>query len=585
MNVAEFLVAIVNRLGTDTGFCLTGGMAMHINRAAHESPLRMIYCNHEQAVAAAADGYAKARDYQTAGLAIVTSGPGVTNTITSVASAHFDSVPMFILAGQVKSADINAFGVRSRGAQETPHLDLMRPVTKLAFRYTPDTVDDATLAANLAQALTGRKGPVFVETPLDIQPRQQPDGEARVEAVVAAVRAHILSDRSTGQAAAAEIMAALAAAKRPVLVIGNGLRIAGVSRAQIKALIEGTGIPALFTSASFDLVPFDHPQHYGCAGGLAPTHANRIIQSADAIAFLGTRLDLLTTAFNPANYGRSAQRFVVECDQPEIDKNAGIPNTVFLRENVAGVADNMARMAGTIAVPAAWTAQCQEWRAEDREHEKAAFVDRRMSSFNVSRTLSASPQARNLVPTASGYACEGLCRFYQPREGASFAWAGHVLGSMGLGLPTAIGAAAALGGAPVVCVEGDGGLLLNVQELFTLRANPDLPLTVVVLNNGGYQSIMQSQKRAFNKEFGASEASGLSAVRFDLLAEMAGLPYVKCETLDAFEAEMAGTDAPKRRLIELLVVEDGYRGPAVQTKFDANGVPYSTDIGDVTWNR
>ncbi len=584
MNVAEFLLAIVQRLGTDTGFSLTGGMAMHFNRAAAESPLHMIYCNHEQAVAAAADGYAKAREFQTAGLAIVTSGPGVTNTITSVASAYYDSVPMFILAGQVKTADINAFGVRSRGAQETPHLELMRPVTKLAFRYIPSEVDDDALAANMAQALAGRKGPVFVEVPLDVQPRQMDDADARLDRIVARIHEIIRDDRSTGEAAVGSIMQALATAKRPVLVVGNGLRIAGVSRADIRALVEQTGIPALFTWASFDLMDFDHPSNFGSAGGLAPTHSNRILQNADVVVFLGARLDLLTTAFNPQNYGRAAHRFVVECDQPEIDKNQGQANTTFLRENVAGVADALLARAGDVVVDPSWIGRCRQWRAEDRAEEAGAFGERRLNTFQVSRVLSASKQARYLVPTASGYATEGLARFYQPREGATFAWAGHTLGSMGLGLPTAIGAAAGRHGEPVVCVEGDGGVLLNVQELFTVRANPDLPLTVVVLNNGGYQSIMQSQKRAFGKEFGASEASGLTTVNFELLAELAGLPFIRCDTLDAFEAVMSDA-APARRFIELMVVEDGYRGPSVQTKFDADGKPYSTDIGDVAWSR
>jgi acetolactate synthase-1/2/3 large subunit len=206
MNVAEFILSNIQKLGTDTAFCLTGGMAMHINRAADESALRMIYCNHEQAVAAAADGYAKAKDYVVPGLAIVTSGPGVTNTITSVASAYYDSVPMFVLAGQVKRADINAHGVRSRGAQETPHLELMQQVTKCAFRYQPAEVDDATLAANLAQAVTGRKGPVFIDIPLDVQAEVVPDAEARLEKIAALIAAAVHKDHEIPEAAVSAII-------------------------------------------------------------------------------------------------------------------------------------------------------------------------------------------------------------------------------------------------------------------------------------------------------------------------------------------------------------------------------------------
>jgi len=584
MNVAEFLLTIIQKLGTDTGFCLTGGMAMHINRAAAESSLRMIYCNHEQAVTAAADGYSKALDYKIPGLAIVTSGPGVTNTITSVASAYYDSVPMYILAGQVKTADINKFNVRSRGAQETPHLALMQQVTKCAFRYVPAQVNDELLIQHLSQAVAGRKGPVFVEVPLDIQALLVEDGAARVEAVVAGIQAIVRQDLGTDGAAVASIVSALATAQRPVLVVGNGVRISGVSREKLKVLLEKLEIPTLFTWASFDLLSFDHSLNFGCAGGLAPTHANRVLQNADVAVFLGTRLDLLTTAFNPQNFGRAAKRFIVEWDQAEIDKNIGQSNTTFLRENVAGVIDGLFNQADVIPKNATWVNQCKTWREDDRVEESHAFDDKRLNTYQMARVLSASPLSRYIVATGSGYAIEGLARFFRPADGATFSLAGPCLGSMGLSLPTAIGAAAALG-KPVVCVEGDGGLMLNVQELLTIQANPDLPLSVIVMNNGGYQSIIQSQKRAFGKEFGASPNSGLAAIRFDLLAQVAGLSYVLCETLEQFEAAMADELAGPRRFIELRVVEDGYRGPAVSTKFTSDGIPYSTDLGDISWVR
>lgn len=581
MNVAEFILAIIQKLGTDTAFSLTGGMAMHINRAADESSMRMIYCNHEQAVAAAADGYAKAKDYVVPGLAIVTSGPGVTNTVTSVASAYYDSVPMFIVAGQVKCADINAHGVRSRGAQETPHLELMRPITKHAFRYMPAEVDDDTLAAYLARAVSGRKGPVFIEIPLDVQAEVVPDAEARIAKISAQIAEAANEGHRIPEAAVAAILDGLKGASKPVLVVGNALRIAGISRAAIKKLVEKIGVPTLFTWASFDLMDYDHALNFGCAGGLAPTHSNQIIQSADFILFLGTRLDLLTTAFNPGNYGRNARRIVVELDEREIAKNASMPNTSFFNENVTGVVDALLTRAPAVDTPE-WLEHCRRLLETDRACEQETFGAPRLTTYQISNVLSKSRLGKYVVPTASGYATEGIARFFKPTENASFAWAGHVLGSMGLGLPTAVGAVAALK-QPVVCLEGDGGLLLNVQELFTLAANPDLPLTVLVLNNRGYQSIIKSQARAFKKQFGASAISGLYELEFALLAKLAGLPYEKCDTLEQLETSL-NSGAP-RRLIDVAVEEDGYRGPAVTTKFDENGKPYSTDIGDVNWSR
>jgi acetolactate synthase-1/2/3 large subunit len=186
------------------------------------------------------------------------------------------------------------------------------------------------------------------------------------------------------------------------------------------------------------------------------------------------------------------------------------------------------------------------------------------------------------VPTASGFAVEGFLRFFRAGPGVTLSIAGHCLGSMGLGLPMAIGAATALK-KRVICLEGDGGFLLNIQELFTIAANPQLLVTLIVMNNGGYQSIMKSQHRAFGKEFGASKVSGLAQTNFAAVAAMVNLHYFKATSAEEFEEVLSNPDTPERCLIELILEEDGYRGPSVSTKFDANGKPYSTDIGDVAW--
>ena len=584
MNVANFILNIIRKLGTDTVFSLTGGMAMHINRAVAESGMQVVYCNHEQAVAAAADGYAKAKEFQIPGLAVVTSGPAVMNIVNSVASAHYDSVPVFILAGQVKTADINAFGVRSRGAQETPQLDVMKTITKCAFRYIPDQISDDQLAQNMAQAIAGRKGPVFIEFPLDMQALEAKDAENRIAAIVTKIHEIVRSDMSAESQAVAAITEALSKATRPAFVVGNGLHIAGISRDRVRALVEKIGAPALFTWPSSDLLDYEHDLYYGCAGGLAPTHANKVIQNADLLIFIGVRLDLLTTGFNANNYGKNAKRLIVECDQKEIDKNASIQNAVFFKENLINVIERLEKAQLTRADISAWLQQAREWRAHDRAEEQKAFGDGRFTTHKLATIISQSIAVNYIVPTGSGFGIEGFGRYFRPRKNVSLAWAGHCLGSMGLALPMAVGAAAALH-QRIHCIEGDGGILLNVQELYTIAANPQLPVTIIIMNNGGYQSISKSQMRAFGKEFGASDKSGLCNPRFDLLAAAVGMDYIKCETPAQFKDALEKTKGAGRHIIDVMLEEDGYRGPAVQTKFDANGKPYSTDIGDVNWDR
>lgn len=589
MNVAEFLVAIVQRLGVDTVFSVTGGMAMHINRAVAESPLSAIYCNHEQAVVAAADGYAKARGYATPGVAVVTSGPGVMNTVNSVASAHYDSVPLIIIAGQVKTADINRHGVRSHGAQETPQLDVLHPITKAVLRYDPREVSDESLARFMAESMTGRKGPVFLEVPLDVQPVAVAEAERRLGSVCGMIAGAVALVDVGECPATAQAKHDLAGADRPVVVLGNGLHIAGVPWDVIRRFVERLGVPVLFTWPAADLLEHSHDLNFGCPGGLAPTHANTILQQADVILFLGVRLDLLTTAFNPAKFGKRARRIVVECDPREIAKNEGLPATLFFHEDLRRVIAGLSSWDGIAGVlpPAAadrteWLSDCRRLRDEDRRNEANAFATANLTAYTMTRTLSDAPSVQYIVPTGSGYAVEGFARFFRAREGVTVAFAGHCLGSMGLALPMAIGAAAAADRS-IVCLEGDGGLLFNVQELYTLAANPRLRVRIVIMNNGGYQSIIRSQRRAFGKEFGASADSGLCTPRFDLLARAVGIPYTRCETVADLRAAI-DLDDP-RRIIDVILEEDGYRGPAVMTKFDAEGRPYSTDIEDVTWDR
>jgi acetolactate synthase-1/2/3 large subunit len=586
MNVAEFLVRAVVAMGSDAVFSVTGGMAMHINCAVASTLRRVIYCNHEQAVVAAADGYAKSKDYAVPGFGVVTSGPGVMNTLNSVASAHYDSVPLVLLAGQVKTADINKYGVRSYGAQETPQLEVVRPLVKAVLRYDPRVVDDHELALVLSATMAGRKGPVFIEVPLDVQTLNIENADERLEKMSVCIRQQGRVAGSSGGQAAATFQTALATCRQPAVVLGNGLRIAGVSRDWIRLFVERLGIPALFTWPSADLLEHSHPLNFGCPGGLAPTHANTILQQADLLLFLGVRLDLLTTAFNPQNFGKRAKRIVVDCDPAEITKNQHLKNTAFFCEDVSEVIKTLT----TSANPAAsedsprdrWLAQCKSLREQDRQEELESLGGRELTAYTMTQALSRSDSARFIAATGSGFAVEGFARFFRARDGVTVAFAGHCLGSMGLALPMAIGAAVGRS-EPVICLEGDGGLLFNLQEFFTLAANPDIPLRIIIMNNGGYQSIIRSQQRAFGCEFGASAKSGLMHPQFDRLAEATGIPYLRCETIEQFVLALDRPD--KQCIIDAVLKEDGYRGPAVVTKFDANGKPYSTDIEDVSWRR
>jgi acetolactate synthase-1/2/3 large subunit len=581
MQIADFLISVIRSIGVTHGFSLVGGMAMHLNRAAGQG-LKITYCNHEQAVVAAADGYSKAADFTLPGLAIVTSGPGVTNTVTSLASAYYDSVPLILLAGQIKSSDINRFGVRSYGAQEVPHHDLLRPITKLSFTYDPDLVTNADLAHNIALSMMGRKGPVHIDVPLDVQPLDIKT-DADVEEVVALYNMHIEQDALQSCIMPDELINQLKTAQRPLVVLGNALKIASVPDDLIANLLEHLGFPVLLTWASMDLLDYTHPMVFGCAGGLAGVHSNRILQAADLIIFLGTRLDLLTTGFNPACYGKNASRYVFECDGPELSKYQNVQGLMGIKADVRAAIRSL--LEADIAPTEnfyPWISQCRSWLSENYQAEYQEFAKPCLNIYHVASLIGSAKTIPYVVPTASGFAIEGFARFYKPTNGSRFAWAGHVLGSMGLALPSAIGATTRLQRC-VACVDGDGGLLLNVQELYTLRANPDLPIALFILNNIGYESIARSQSRAFNSNFGATAQTGLAEIDFASLAHIAGLDYNACHSYEDLKEAVSRIRPSSRVLIDIFLEGDDYRGPSIATKFDDQGRPYSTPLEDVAW--
>ena len=586
MNIAEFFITIAQRLGVDTAFSITGGMAMHVNRAVGSSGLWVIYCNHEQACVAAADGYSKMREYQVPGLAIVTSGPGVTNVMTSLASAYHDSVPLIVIAGQVKCADINPFGVRSYGAQEVPALELVRPIVKDALRYIPQTVNDQRLAEFFASAVSGRKGPVFVEIPLDLQSSTVEAAEERVSGLIQKIEALRNSAAVLNSEHQEIIRKAFQNASRPVLFLGNGNRIAGVSRVRLMNLAEALGAPVMTTWPSSDLFDSKHRLHFGCPGGLAPTHSNRILQNADLILFLGVRLDLLTTGFNPGLFGKRALRIIVDIDPAELSKFSHFTQTHLVLADVGKTIEWLESQQMLTLRHSEWLDHCIRLRDEDTVLEAKSFGEGRpLNARNIAKIFSEKVSKNTLVATGSGYAIEGFARFFAPTGGSRLFYAGHCLGSMGLGFPTAIGAASANAG-PVICLEGDGGIMFNLQELLTLQANADIKLSLAIFNNGGYLSISRSQKRAFGAEYGASAASGLGSPDFCALAEAFGLDYVKVTNSAELEAVLDAIEAGRSRVIfDIGMEQDDYRGPAIVTKFREDGTPYSSDIEEIAWKN
>jgi acetolactate synthase-1/2/3 large subunit len=578
-NIASHAVALVHALGADTVFSLTGGMAMHINRAvAGQGGLKAVYCQHEQAAVAAAEGYAKAADFRKPGFAVVTAGPGVTNTVTALVSANGDSAPLIVLAGQIKREDINPFGVRTHGIQEVPSQAIVSPCVKRFLTLDTEGFRQALVEA-MAEAFTGRPGVVFIEIPLDVQGTPVALGAAEAEEDAAKVRAIVQARSGFGADALRYALDELLTAERPLLYVGNGVRIAGVE-AEVRAFIERHQVPAVFSWLSFDILPADHPLHFGCPGGLAPISSNRILGQADRILFLGARLDLGTTAFQRRDFGGQAQRVFVDADPAELSKQAGFDNSRLIEADLRALKGWSS--ASQTVVGAAWTGGRQADRQAYVAEEAKRLGGQALTVFELAGRLSRWSAGKVMVPASSGYAEETLTRFFRPGPDCRF-FNGAALGAMGVGLPMALGAAFG-SDRPAICIDADGGVMLNIQELATLRQYAPPGFVLFVMNNDGYESIRSSQSRHFGAVFGADAQSGLYIPPFSKLADAYGIAHVRIdslEALDAFLAAYAPANAPV--LAEVIIPLSEPRGPGVKTVIQADGRPVTSPLAEIDW--
>ena len=525
IKLSDYVIGAVAAQGVRHVFLVTGGGAMHLNESLVRFPEIEPVCNlHEQASAIAAETYSKATNHL--GVAIVTSGPGSTNAITGVAGAWFDSTPLLVLSGQVKRVDRlsnqtgAAAGVRQLGVQEINIVSIVQSITKYAV-----TVDDPqSIRYHLEKALylasSGRPGPVWIDIPLDVQASPiDPDALPGFDIPAAD------GDPVTLERDVREVLERLKNAERPMLVAGNGIRMARAER-EFRELVTVLDIPLETTWLAIDFIEHEHPRFVGRPGTIAARGANFAIQACDFMLAIGARMDRIITGYSPATFAKNAYKVMVDVDPSELAKMGdAVHRTVnadagaFLRE--------MLRQAPALEPRpdrSAWQKRCAEWKTRYPvvlpEHRTP---DGPVSVYHLSEVLAdALPDGAQIVSGSSGSGIElFLLAFDVKRAQRIFHTSG--LGAMGYGIAASIGACLGSGRKPIVCVDGDGGFQFNIQELETV-ARLKLPITFFVLNNDGYASIRASQTAFFGQpRIGCDDSTGQSLPNLVNVAQAYGL--------------------------------------------------------------
>ncbi len=503
MRVADYIFQTLADRGTKHVFLVTGGGAMHLNDALRrEKRLRYICCLHEQACAMAAEGYA--RIASSPGIVSVTTGPGGTNALTGVLGAWVDSIPMLVISGQVKRATtIEAapgIHLRQLGDQEINIVDIVRPITKYAVMVRRPEEIVPVLDRAWKACRSGRPGPVWIDVPQDIQAAELPD-TLRPGAEPAPVRL------APDPALLREAVERLRTARRPVIVAGNGVTLAG-ARERFRELTARLHVPVLTTLSGIDLLPSDSSVFFGRPGILGERGANFILQNADLLLVIGTRMSLRIIGYDWKELAREAYRVMVDADPAETAKptfrvDCAIPADAgeFLSALAAELPELPPREE--------WLAYCRRVRRDYPvilpEHRSRTD---RVSSYVLPEVIGNACRGDEIIVTGNGTAYTSTFQV-MPLKPEMRMFANVGCASMGYGLPAAIGAALAGGGRNVICLTGDGSIQMNLQELQTVL-NLKLPLKLFVYNNDGYLSIKLTQNAFFGgKRIGSDPGSGV----------------------------------------------------------------------------
>ncbi|MBP3926532.1 MAG: thiamine pyrophosphate-binding protein [Clostridium sp.] len=564
--VSNYIAEKLLEAGITDVFMITGGGAMHLDDAlGHQEGLHCMYNHHEQACAMAAEAYARIHNKIAA--VCVTTGPGGINAMNGVAGGYLDSIPMFIVSGQVRydtTARSSGLRLRAMGDQE---YDITKSVANMT-KYCEMVIDPMRIRFCMEKALylayVGRPGPVWLDIPLNVQAAlvetddligfDKEDYEVGGTGWAAPSSAQIpedengkgeyrekLPEKVTKETARA-IIEKVRTSKRPVINAGNGIRI-GDAHAVFLRVVEKLGIPVVTGADSIDCIYDEHPLYVGKGGNVGDRPGNFAIQNSDLVLSLGSRLSFRQVGYRFTTWARAAYVIVNDIDAEELKKptlhvdmpvHADVKDLLTVMEEVLeaeGTEEGAAPISEEYEnARKEWVSVCQGWKRDypvvlPRHMEGGTETEANVYAF--AKEMSSRLNEDQIVVVGNGSANVVCGHGNIMKKGQRFI-SNSGIASMGYGLPAAIGACVADHTQDIVLITGDGSIQMNLQELQTVIGN-DLPIKIFVINNGGYHSIRQTQKNLFKGEplIGIGVDSGdLTFPSMEKLAWAYGFPYL-----------------------------------------------------------
>jgi acetolactate synthase I/II/III large subunit len=566
MKLSDYVFNFFESKSIDTVFSVSGGAAAHLLDSLGKSKFTHICNAHEQACAMAAEGYARINNKPA--LVLVTNGPGSTNTITGVLGAYQDSIPMIIISGQVPNSQsmtsyTDTVKLRQFGVQECDIIEIVKSITKFAIKLNNENNIKDVLTQAYENCMSGRKGPVWIDIPIDLQNKIiNPD---KLQFCVYD-KIHSILDFTL-------INEAIKKSKRPLIITGNGIHLSN-TETQFLKFVNKLQIPAVSSWTSKDLFDYNDPLFVGTYGIIGERAGNFAVQNADLLIILGSRMSIPNIGYKPNLFAPNAKKIMVDIDDNEIRKpslNIDIPIHANLIDffNQFSI-DNVPNWKN-------WNNKVLEWKykysvfKEQHKHE-----NNKINSFRFVEILS-SYLKNEIIVTDMGTSY--TCTMQALRtNGQNRLYTSSACCSMGFGLPGAIGTAIKTKN-NVICICGDGGFQMNIQELQTV-VHYKLPIKIFVLNNNGYLAISLMQDNLFNSHYvGCNNSSGVSSPDFTKIAAAYGIESIKINNELDLQSKLPyilNFNGPI--LCEIAMIENQLLIPRVQSKKDKDNTILSNSI-------
>jgi acetolactate synthase-1/2/3 large subunit len=576
--ISDIVVNFMVKKGLTQVFAVAGGGAMHLNDSfAKNDKINITYMHHEQACAMAADAYF--REKNKPAIIHITSGPGSTNTLTGVVGAWIDSIPTFIISGQVQThQQINKTKTRQIGVQEADIIKIIKSSTKYSCSIKNSSKIFEELGVAFVKMLEGRPGPVWIDIQLDVQAKKIVIKKYKEKTKIKKNYDINISNKIK------KFIDLINKSKKPVIVVGNAIHISK-SKKELYKFINRVKCPIISSWNTTDLFDTNNKQYLGSMGIFGDRASNLAAQNSDLMIVLGSRLSVPQVGYNTKNFAKNSKKIIIDIDKNELNKK--ILSNIKLKINCdlnffLKKINHIISKKNYFFTFTEWKRLTINWKNKYPVYNQNQLkYDKHINSFFFIKKLSKILKINSTVVTDMGtsFTCTmQTMKINNHLKQRLYTSSG--LSSMGFGLPGSIGASFANPKKTIICISGDGGFMFNMQELQTIK-HYNLPIKIFVLENKGYLTMQLMQKGHFKKLTGSDPSSGISIPKIKKIAKGFGLDYLKLNTKNIEDQLKKVLSNKKAMLIEVNMPKFQPLIPRIQSKLLKNGSFSDPDFDDL----